>query len=416
MKNEKLIPRLRSGQEIKNEGRIILVIISFLLMGSLLIGHSRAFAQESSTVIIKSEEATKLSSNIGGISIGYIKVGSEEVGNLAWHPDFKFGPWGLGVDVNVALSDTRPPGYENVVLRYAEYDDGKKGLRYGVIENLTWGHGLLMKNYSTRIAGPILLNNEQLGIKGYVDIMDKYVVRGLKTGSNIYGFRLEERVHPMLTLGQTYITDTDGVTLPGTDEVQRVSAYGLDATVPLPWNFEGYAEYAHLVDHGSGFSTGIGWGADLLIASASFLAEYRFLDSNFVPGYFDADYETNPINLSSAEATGNVKNGYLVQFGIKAMDMAALNVTYENYNESDAALEGDVFVKLPQDIEVTAYYKQPKFVNFRSLSLEEGAIVGGSVAYPVNQFTKIIVHYKKVYNPDTQQVEESQYYEMRLSF
>jgi hypothetical protein len=394
--------------------RKILLLLTVLLMASVVL------AQDSSVVVSTtdgsdSEQATQLAANLGGLSLGYLKVGTEEVANLAWHPDFKFGAWGLGADVNVALAQDKPPEYDDLVLRYVEYDDSKKGLRYGIIQNLTWGHGMLMRNYSTVNTGPVLLNNRQLAIKAYLD-MDAYVVRVLKTGSNIHAIRLEERVHPMLTLGQTYITDADGVTLPGTSETQKVSAVGLDATAPLPWGFEGYAEYAHLVDHGSGFSSGVSWGADFFVAAVSFLTEYRFLDSNFVPGYFDSDYEVNPINLSSAEATGNVKNGYLAEMKANVMDMASAKLVYENYNESDAAVEGGLFARLPRDVEVTGYYKQPKFVSFRSLTLEEGAIMGGSVAYPVNPFTKIVVHYKKVYNNETQQVEESQYYELRLSF
>ncbi|MDD5382374.1 MAG: hypothetical protein PHH60_01825 [Candidatus Margulisbacteria bacterium] len=359
---------------------------------------------------------TQLSSNIGGISIGYIKVGSAEIGNIAWHPDFKLGAWGLGADVNIPLGEKKPSGYENAVLRYIEYDDTKKGLRYGIVENLTWGHGMLMKGYSTRIAGPILLNNEQIAVKGYVDL-DKYVVRALGTKSAIYGLRVEERINPMLTLGQTVITDADGVKLAGTSEVQKVSGIGVDATVPLPLNFEGYAEWAQLVGHGSGFSAGLSWAYDLMVANASFLAEYRLIDSRFVPGYFDSDYETNPIDLSSAEATGNVKNGYLAQLGLNALGLATLNVAYENYNDStSASLAADLMAKLIQGIEVAGYYKQPKFENFRSLTLEEGAMMGGSIAYPINPYAKIVANYKKVYNPDTAKVEESQFYELRLSF
>jgi hypothetical protein len=408
MKNEKI--------NIKNKGHIIFIIKSLLLIVSLLIVNSMAFAQDVTTVVEGGEGRTQLSSNIGGISIGYIKVGTKEVGNLAWHPDLRVGPWGLGADVNIALGEEKPSGYEHMVLRYVEYDDGKRGLRYGVIDNLTWGHGLLMKGYSTRVIGPVLLNNEQMGAKAYLD-MDKYAIRVLGTRSNLYGIRLEERINPMLTLGQTYITDKDGVTPAGTTEVQKVSGVGIDATIPLPLNLEGYAEWAHLVDYGSGLSAGVSWGMDIMVAKAAFLAEYRLLDSNFVPGYFDSDYETNPINLASAEATGNVKNGYLAQLGLSALDLLTLNAVYEYYNDSDSAAVGaDLFAKLIGDIEVTGYYKQPKFSNFRSLSLEEGAILGGSIAYPVNPFTRIVVHYKKLYNPDTQQVEESQYYELRLSF
>jgi hypothetical protein len=390
-----------------------------LILSLILLFASLAIAQDPSMVITTtggsdSLEKTQLVSNIGGLSLGYLKVGTDEVANLAWHPDFKFGPFGLGVDVNVSLGETRPPEYENFVIRYVEYDDGKKGLRYGVLQNLTWGHGLLMKDYSTVATGPVILNNNQLAFKGYYDF-ESGVVRGLKTGSGIYAARVEERVHPMLTLGQTYITDSDGVILPGTTEVQKVSAIGLDATVPLPLSFIGYAEYAHLINHGSGFSTGISWGQDLLFITADFLTEYRFLDSNFVPGYFNYDYETNPINLVSAEATHNSKNGYLAQARLKVMDLAYAKLVYENYNDSNAGIEGELQAKLPQDVEVTGYYKQPNFVDFRSLTLEEGAVMGGSIAYPVNPFTKIVIHYKKVYNPGTMQVEESQYYELRIS-
>lgn len=372
-------------------------------------------AQVSTVVTQAGTNQTQVSSNIAGISIGYIKVGSDEVGNLAWHPDFKIGPWGLGADVNVALGDNKPSGYENFVLRYVEFDDGKKGLRYGVIDNLTWGHGLLMSNYSTRIAGPVLLNNEQMAVKGYFDT-GKYVFRFLGTRRNVYGLRLEERVHPLLTLGQTYITDTDGIQLAGSTEVQKVSGAALDATVPLPFNFEGYAEYAQLIGRGGGLSAGINWAYDLMVVYTSFLAEYRYLDANFIPSYFDANYETSPINLDLAAATGNRKNGYLVQYGIRAMDMASLNISYENYIDSDASLAAELYGKLPQNIEITGYYKQPKFVHFSSLSFDQGAVAGGSIAYPLNQFTKLVVNYKKAYNVTTGNVEESTFYEVRLNF
>lgn len=389
----------------------------FLLLGGIVVLFgSMVFAEGSTAVLSTSGDATRLSSKIGGMSIGYVKVGSKEVGTLAWHPDFKFGPWGLGADINIPLGQEKTSGYENVVIRYVEYDDGSRGLRYGVLENVTWGHGLLLANYSTRISGPILLNNAQMATRGYVSF-DEYTVRAMSTKTGVNAIRLEEKINPMLILGQTYITDTDGVTPVGTSGVQKVSGLGADATVPLPLNFEGFAEWAQLMDHGSGLTAGISWAQDFFIANANFSAGYRLLDSRFVPGYFGEDYETNPINLASAEATGNVKNGYLAQLGMDALGIAKLNAVYENYNDSgNGSLNADLYAKLPQDMELTGYYKQPNFANFRSLSLEQGAILGGSLAYPVNPFSRVIVHYKKVYNKDTGQVEESQYYEMQLSF
>ncbi|MFA6548819.1 MAG: hypothetical protein WCT39_02675, partial [Candidatus Margulisiibacteriota bacterium] len=185
--------------------------IVFLALGCLLLIVSSSVSAELVTMTSSPSGATQLQSNIGGMSIGFIKVGSIEVANLAWHPDLKFGPWGAGLDINLSSGNEKPAGYENIVLRYVEYDDSKKGLRYGVINNLTWGHGLLMKDYSSRIAGPILLNNSQLGALAYFDA-DKYVVRAMGTHSSMYGLRVEERINPMLTLGETFITDTNGVT------------------------------------------------------------------------------------------------------------------------------------------------------------------------------------------------------------
>lgn len=392
------------------------IIFSLLLIGSLLIVNSGVLAQVTTTVSSDMDSTTNLQSNIGGASIGYLKVGTQEVGTLAWHPDFKFGPWEMGADVNVSIGgNAQPSGYENLVLRYVGYDDGNKGLRYGVIDNLTWGHGLLVAGYSTRLASNILLNSDQMAYLGYVD-MDSYVVRALTTKRGVYGVRVEERINPMLTLGQTWITDSNGVTPPGTTINQKATGVGLDATMPLPMNFEGYAEVAQLANHGNALGTGISWGQDFMVAVAEFTAGYRFMDSKFVPGYFGPELETNPINLTSAEATGNVKNGWLAQVGVKALGMASLNVRYENYNDSQAGIYADAFAKLPQDIEVTAYYEQPSFVDFRALTFEQGAIIGGSVAYPINPYTQMIVHYKKYYDATTAQIIEDQYYELRLSF
>ncbi|MFA5113658.1 MAG: hypothetical protein WC529_05115 [Candidatus Margulisiibacteriota bacterium] len=362
---------------------------------------------------------TQLRSNIGGISLGWIKVGSREVATLAWHPDFKFGAWGAGFDVNLALGDNKPEGYETAVLRYVEYDDFKKGLRYGILDGVTLGHGLIMKNYSTRVGNSVLPVNEQTGIRGYIDL-DRNVVRAMATKSNVYYLRLEQRVNPLLTLGGYYVTDSTGRKIVQTDGSTRlfpsVSAVGVDAVMPLPLNLEGYAEAGQLMNHGNGYAAGLSWGYDLMVANASFLAEYRVLDKGFVPAYFSADYENNPVDLASAEASGSTKNGYLAQLGVNALGLASLSLIYEAYQDSNATLTGDLTAKFTDQLTVRGYYKQPNFVDYRSITLEQGAVLGADVAYKLNPYTSLITHYKKSYNPVTGQVEATQYYEIGLSF
>jgi hypothetical protein len=395
-----------------------LLIVCYLLLGVWSSGNALDLPV-TTTVTSSTGGPTQLQSNIGGMSLGWIKVGTREVATLGWHPDFKFGAWGAGLDVNLALGDNKPDGYEGAVLRYAEYDDSKKGLRYGILDGVTLGRGLIMKNYSTRVGNSALPVNEQTGLKGYVDL-DQNVVRAMGTKSNIYYLRLEQRINPLLTVGEYYVTDSTGRRIVQTDGTTRqfpaVAAVGVDAIAPLPMNFEGYAEAGQLLNHGNGYAAGLTWGYDLMVANVSFLAEYRMLDKGFVPAFFSADYENNPVDLASAEASGKPKNGYLAQVGVDALGLMSLGLVYETYQDSNSTLTGALTAKFTDQLTVKGYYKQPNFVDYRSITLEQGAVMGADVAYKVNPYTSLITHYKKAYNPTTGQVESTQYYEVGLSF
>lgn len=352
---------------------------------------------------------------LSGAGIGYLIVGSSEVATAAWHPDFKFGPLNVGLDVNIPMGgNSIPAGFDNIVWRYIGYDDDLRGLRYGVIESLTWGYGLLLDRYSTRLSGTVLLNNQQSAFLGYLNTND-CTVRALATKTGLDGVRVEKKVNPRLTVGGTFLSDYDGVIVPATGILQQVNGAGIDVTVPLPMNFEGYAEAAQLLNRGNGFTAGVSWGQDIMVAKATLSAEYRILDKGFAPGYFNSEYEYNPVNLASLEATGQAKNGYLLRFNADAFGMASLKATYEQYNQSKGALSGYLYGKLPQNVELSGYYYQPTFTDFTSLTFEQGAILGGSLAYPLNSFTQLVAHYKKAYNAATARVEETRYYEVKLS-
>src|SRR3989339_612760 len=395
----------------------LLILWSLLL---LVVSYSSAQTIPVTTTINSSSTGpTTFNSDIGGISISYTRVGTSDVMSLTWRPDFKYGFWSTGFDVNVALGANKTTDYQNVVFRHVEYDDTQKGLRYGVLDGVTIGHGLIMKNYTTRKGPAIMLNNDQLGFKGHLDF-DRYVVRGMATKSNLYYARVEERINPMLTLGQYYVTDTTGRTISlsgsGVKQYPSVSAVGLDALMPLPLNFEGYAEAGQILNHGSGVSAGLSWAYDLMVAHASLSVEYRIFDKGFVPGYFGSEYEFNPIDLASVEAASKPRNGFLAQFGLNALGLAKLGVAYESYTDSNSALSVDLTAKLNEQVFVRGYCSQPNFVDFRSLSLEQGAVMGADVAYKLNANTSLITHFKKQFNSSTGQVEEAQYYEISLSF
>jgi len=357
-----------------------------------------------------------------GISLGFIKAGSVEVGSISWRPNYKYGAWGLGFDVNVPIGNQRPDGYDSLVFRYAEYDDGQKGLRYGVLDGITWGHGLLVKNYTTRLAGPVILNNNQMGIRGFYN-WDNYGVTALNTWSHIYGVRVTEKIKPveflpLITFGQGYICDTNGLSVKQTDGTTRSfpsqAGVELDATMPLPFGFNGYGEYARLMNYGQGASVGVDWGVDFLAFAATFDVGYRSMSSRFAPGYFDTDYEINPTDLTSIGASS--RNGYFAGFKGIMSDYLKLNIQYEAYQGANTTLLAEALSIPREDVSLYAYYSQPKFVDFNSLTLEEGAVIGAKVGYKVNPNTMIVTHYKKAYNPTLGKVEETQWYEIELSF
>jgi len=241
----------------------------------------------------------------------------------------------------------------------------------------------------------------------------------MSTWSHIYALRLTERITPWLILGQSYVTDTDGprVVLPDGSSVQNpaVSGMAADASVPLPLNFEGYAEAAQLFGHGSAATVGIDWAMDALVLSAAFDAGYRIVDRSFVPGYFGPDYEINPIDFTSYEASGQSKNGYIADLKLVATNLLRLNAVYESDCGSNASLYADAYTELDR-ITASYYYKQPNFADLRSLTYEEGAITGGSLGYKITPNLIAAVNFKNAYDPVLGKVVESRYYEVKLAF
>lgn len=352
------------------------------------------------------------------LSLGFIKDGSSEVGTLSWNPDFKLGAWALGLAVNIPMSQKKTIEMDQIVFRYAEYNDGQKGLRYGGITGLTWGRGMLMKNYSSYALGSIIPSNQQMTLLGYYS-HDIYKIQALGTWSHIYGARLTEQINPWLVLGQSYITDSDGVLVKQTSGSNRlypsVTGVGVDAICPLPYNFDAYAEAASLISHGSGLTFGLGWDYDILAMALSFDAGYRSIDKGFVPGYFNAEYESNPIDITSYEASEKSKNGYTAELSAIYGSIFKFRGFFEKYNEKPTgSLNGNATLYMDEAY-ADFYYSQPNFVDFRSLDLEQGAVLNGQIGYKVNQFTTLVLHYKKYYDGGLARVVESTYYEMKFS-
>ena len=356
-------------------------------------------------------------SNTGGF--GYLNNGGISTPVFRWNPDFNYGPVSMGFDINVPLYNSTTVGVDSMVVRYVEYSTPKWGVKYGLLKEITYASGLLLSNYTPLLKGGLIPSDQQASLRAYYT-QGIYGAEVLGTWSRVYGARVTEQVLPYLTLGQYFICDTDGVTQVRPDGSTKIfpaqSGWGVDATAPFLFGSNCFAEYAKLNNHGGGFSAGVMAGYDLWLARLTFKAEKRYIDYNFVPEYYNEEYETNPVDIVSFEASSQNKDGYKLSVSGDMLATAKFWAVLEGYNNSNSALKAEASADLGAQYFAAAGYYQPNFVDARSLDLKEGSIITTRLGYKINPFTQIIANAKSAYDPDQGKVVVTQWYEVTIKF
>ena len=334
---------------------------------------------------------------------GVIKSGDETAMKISLVTDYKEAPWGLGLNFNyIAPEDKKPADVDMVVLRYAEYDDGVWGLRLGILENMNYGYGLIMDNYSTNTQGSSLQSNSQLGLSFYTKAYP-IGVAAFMARSNVYGVRLTESFWPDLVfgrpliLGQTFMADSDGVNT-STGVVGRgQAALGIDAAVPLIDNFwDVYSEAASLLgtDSKKNNVSGLSLGTIVQFSpQAKFNLRYISFEAGFVPGYFNSQYEVSPVDLSSTNTAAS--NGFLATLGLDYAPLFSFSGTYSSFKGYDASLLAVATSEMPNKVKVVVSYEQPKFGSLSDLS-SNNANYKADLYYPMDK-NMVIFHYKRIY-------------------
>jgi len=353
-----------------------------------------------------------------GVTLGYLSTTGGQVANFTWRPSFQFHNLGIGLEMDLPVGEGRPVGYENLVLRYLDYQGVRFGVRYGALENVTLGHGLLMKNYSNNLTGPLLHNNRQNGVRAHWDD-NAWRLEGITTGTGIYAVRGEQWLD-MFSLGVYVIRDTDGVTTTtgsGTTVLPSLTGYGVDATIPtmIP-AVDLYAEYAQLSGFGSGLTSGVKWGYDFLIVKALARLERQQFDANFAPSLFNAEYEINPLNFAAYRAAGVAREAVVGELDLMFLNYVSAHAVYESFSGATPSARADFKVSdffIP-GYRISGYAIAPNLRSFRSLTLEQGLVYGARVGYKINSATEIIVHYKRAYNPTLGQPEDTTYYSLAI--
>jgi hypothetical protein len=341
----------------------------------------------------------------GGLSVLSTPSGNPVV-NLGLKPNLKFGDFGLGLDVNFAFpEDKRPAGLEWVVFRYAEYDNGVFGVRYGLLSNVTYGYGLVVDSYTTMKTVGSAFTPDQGGFKAYSKNFAPIGIYALSTAGNVYGARLTYDlakvpvIEKPLVLGGSYMTDTDGT---GTNNVGiGVYTYGADLGVKIIDNMlDVFVEYGSLNDATGKLSSGIATGMNAKFGSLFDLRfELRNFEANFIPGYFNSTYEISPVDLSTVNTPA--MSGYFGGIMMDFLGYGKASIGYTAYDGQDPLLKGALaFKEINKVSGILSYEKQ--FPN-------NDEVISGKFFYSVNSWQQMVVNYRKVGNQPEEYTYEYQF-------
>jgi hypothetical protein len=332
--------------------------------------------------------------------LGMINVDGNTFLKTSISPDLNLGPVGLGVDFNLYLpmnsTGTYPSELNFLTLRHVSYDHEKKfGIKWGRLQSVTFGYGLLMDDFDTGNWGTTEFTNEKAGVLGYATI-DPVRVDAMWTAKNVmagrasYEFKDTFMLGSPIVIGGTYVTDENGVDndING-NIIQRNSqnGYGVDIGVPLGGEFFTlYTEYAQLIEQGKGASVGF---RGTFFNQLDYRAEYRSLGARFVPGYFNNTYEATSYDFSTDSITEKV-NGFLVSAASTFMDGAFKGgLIYEKYNDINLLTAAVGWRRFQNTVGVINYT-----VPFQGKS---NAIAEADILYYTGGWLDYVAHIKRVY-------------------
>ncbi|PKN73174.1 MAG: hypothetical protein CVU50_04015 [Candidatus Cloacimonetes bacterium HGW-Cloacimonetes-3] len=264
--------------------------------------------------------------------IGYTEIDSVRFRQLRLIQEFKLGKVKMGLDMDFLFNEDyklRPDNWDNIEdilskFYYVKYSDRKDNfyMHLGGFPGLTLGNGLIMQNYSNMQLYPALRNtgilvgvSPRLPFEPSFEVFSSNVVRNQILSLTVRCKPLPDstvKVLDQLVLGFSAVTDrnqynnlkyyTDESLIHLTQGLKSNSATVLGFSYNLPFfqtdklTLHQYAELAHIAGHGTGFilpGISANWG----IISTNL--EYRVYGDEFVPAFFDRNYEENKATVYS---------------------------------------------------------------------------------------------------------------------
>jgi len=328
---------------------------------------------------------------------GYVNIDDKSYFKTTINPNFSLKglQLGLGVNLYLSLGDYGyPKSADFLTLRYIGYDYQKKhGFKYGRLNNLTLGQGLLVDGFDTGSGGTNEFNNKKTGALAYVTVL-KTKVTALQTAQDVQGVRIERPIVQLasapLSIGATYMTDNDGIndSTSGTLVTRpKQDGYAADVFWPIGGDFFTlFTEYSELIDQGKGVSSG---ARGTFFNIVDYRAEYRALGKGFVPGYFNQTYQSTGFNFTT-DALSDKTSGILVNAASDIMgDYAKAGLQYERYEDVNVLTAALGWKQIGPVTGVINYSKPFS-------TADDRAIVIGDFYYRTNYIFDLIFRVKRV--------------------
>lgn len=346
-----------------------------------------------------------LNAGLGMVNYKNAQGQSESLPKLQLQPTLRLGPITTGLDVELLIASKdkkkiiQDSGKNPVIVRFVEYNKDPLSARWGTLERITLGRGLIMNNYSSATsAKSSVFTNKDKGVKVSYK-KDEYGITALATPSHIYGVRGYYKAAPKLTVGGTVVMDGD--------KKDDISAYGLDITVPLMSKVDFYTEVATLKiedENKSGFTSGV--YLNLIENKLGWKNEFRNFADGFVPGYFDAHYETYSLFGGRTQAPQS-KNGFLSRIDIALIEQVKMFAAYEKYKNAEPRLVAEAQIDLtnlsgeggksplPPVKGIISYQQE----NFRVKDdPNKNAIIKGTLSVGLQKNIDLVVGYLRTYD------------------
>jgi hypothetical protein len=355
--------------------------------------------------------------------------------NLSLLPEISFWKIGVGLDISLYFDEEgniREDDWDDWndvaskiwYVRYGQKEDSLYAL-IGGIRNYSLGHGFILNNYTNMLEYPSVrnigfvgrVNFTKMGFETIISNIDSYPL----VGGRFFYRPLATSGMPLiknLTFGVTGVTDQnpDMMDSTGGDEI---TYYGADCELPLVDKFTiksmAYVDYAsyqlgssynNVDDPGYGTACGLGGS---VFEKFKYSFEYRKLDNNFVPRYFDTFYEVDRSSKAvtmTASKDPYVEGPYFMA-GIDLLSKASLLFTYEDYNIDTqnrypylhGALNIDPAV-LMNKMSLNISYDKKNVENINDVTELEGAIMTTEIGYMVGNNIMMVMVQKQTFNEE----------------